>query len=108
VGLAYAGRYNGEDNATVCFIGDGGTSEGDFHEGLNFAAVWNLPVVYIVQNNQWAISIPRSAQTSSRTLAQKALAFDIPCLQVDGNDALAMWVAINEALDHARSARGRP
>ncbi|MBK7190360.1 MAG: pyruvate dehydrogenase (acetyl-transferring) E1 component subunit alpha [bacterium] len=105
-GLAFAGRYNGEDNAAVCFIGDGGTSEGDFHEGLNFAAVWKAPVVYIVQNNQWAISIPRSAQTSSRTLAQKALAFDIPCLQVDGNDALAMWVAINEALDHARSGKG--
>jgi len=105
-GLAYASRYRGEDAVTVAFIGDGGTSEGDFHEGLNFAAVWKAPVVYIVQNNQWAISVPRAAQTSSRTLAQKALGFDIPCLQVDGNDALAVWVAINEALDHARSGKG--
>ncbi len=105
-GLAFASRYQGEDAATVCFIGDGGTSEGDFHEGLNFAAVWKAPMVCIVQNNQWAISIPRSAQTASQTMAQKAIAFGIPCVQVDGNDALAMWVAINEALDHARSGKG--
>ncbi|MBM4129608.1 pyruvate dehydrogenase (acetyl-transferring) E1 component subunit alpha [bacterium] len=105
-GLAFASRYQGEDAVAVAFIGDGGTSEGDFHEGLNFAAVWKAPVVYVVQNNQWAISVPRAAQTSSRTLAQKALGFDIPCLQVDGNDALAVWVAIHEALDHARSGKG--
>lgn len=106
VGLAFAGRYLKEDAVAVCFIGDGGTSEGDFHEGLNFAAVWKAPVVVIVQNNQWAISIPRAAQTASQTMAQKGVAFGIPCLQVDGNDPLAMWVAINEALDHARSGKG--
>lgn len=105
-GLAFASRYRGEDAAAVCFIGDGGTSEGDFHEGLNFAAVWKAPVVTIVQNNQWAISIPRINQTASRTLAQKGLAFDLPCLQVDGNDPLAMWVAITEALEHVRSGKG--
>ncbi len=105
-GLAYASRYKGEDAATVCFIGDGGTSEGDFHEGLNFAAVWKAPVVFIVQNNQWAISIPRDAQTSSQTLAQKGLGYDMPVLQIDGNDPLAMTVAIREALDRARAGEG--
>jgi pyruvate dehydrogenase E1 component alpha subunit len=106
VGLAYASRYKGEDAVTVCFIGDGGTSEGDFHEGLNFASVWNVPAVFIVQNNQWAISIPRSTQTASKTLAQKGIAYDIPCLQVDGNDPLAVTVAIEEALTRARTGGG--
>jgi len=105
-GLAYASRYQGEDAVTVCFIGDGGTSEGDFHEGLNFAAVWKAPVVYVVQNNQWAISIPRDKQTASQTLAQKGLAFDLPVLQVDGNDPLAVTVAMREALDRARAGDG--
>ena len=106
VGLAWASRYKGEDSATVCFIGDGGTSEGDFHEGLNFAAVWKAPVVFIVQNNQWAISIPRESQTSSETIAQKGIAYGIPCLQIDGNDPLAMHVAITEALARARKGEG--
>ncbi len=105
-GIAYAARLQGEDAVAVAFIGDGGTSEGDFHEGLNFAAVWKAPVVYVVQNNQWAISIPRSEQTSSGTLAQKGLAFDLPCVQVDGNDPLAVHVAITEALDRARKGEG--
>jgi len=106
VGLAWASRYKGEDSATVCFIGDGGTSEGDFHEGLNFASVWKVPAVFIVQNNQWAISVPREIQTASQTLAQKGIAYDIPCLQIDGNDPLAMHVAITEALDRARKGGG--
>ena len=105
-GIAYASRYRGEDAATVCFIGDGGTSEGDFHEGLNFAATWKAPVVYVIQNNQWAISVPRDQQTSSQTLAQKGIAFDMPVLQVDGNDPLAVHVAITEALDRARAGEG--
>jgi pyruvate dehydrogenase E1 component alpha subunit len=106
VGLAWASRYKGEDAAAVCFIGDGGTSEGDFHEGLNFASVWKVPAVFIVQNNQWAISIPRKDQTASQTIAQKGIAYDIPCLQVDGNDPLAMHVAITEALGRARKGEG--
>ncbi len=106
VGLAWASRYKGEDSVTVCFIGDGGTSEGDFHEGLNFASVWKVPVVFIVQNNQWAISMPRETQTASQTLAQKGIAYEMPCLQVDGNDPLAMHVAITEALDRARQGEG--
>ena len=106
VGLAWASRYKGEDSATVCFIGDGGTSEGDFHEGLNFASVWKVPVVFIVQNNQWAISVPREIQTASQTIAQKGIAYEMPCLQVDGNDPLAMHVAVTEALDRARKGEG--
>ena len=106
VGLGFASRYKGEDAATVCFIGDGGTSEGDFHEGLNFAAVWKAPVVYICQNNQWAISMPREKQTVSETIAQKGLAAGMPCLQVDGNDPLAVHVAVTEALARARRGEG--
>lgn len=105
-GLGYASKFRGTDEVTVCFIGDGGTSEGDFHEGLNFAATWKAPVVYVVQNNQWAISIPRSQQTNSQTIAQKGLAYDMPSLQVDGNDPLAMHVAMTEALERARNGGG--
>ena len=105
-GLGYASQFQGTDDVTVCFIGDGGTSEGDFHEGLNFAAAWKAPVVYIVQNNQWAISIPRKDQTPSETLAQKGLAYGMPCLQVDGNDPLAVHVAVSEALARARKGEG--
>jgi len=105
-GLAYASRYQGEDSAAVCFIGDGGTSEGDFYEGLNFAAVWKAPVVYVIQNNQWAISVPRERQSASQTLAQKGLGFGIPVLQVDGNDPLAVTVAMREALTRARAGEG--
>lgn len=105
-GLAYAARYKGTDEVVVTFIGDGGTSEGAFHEGLNFAAVWNAPMVTIVQNNQWAISIPRTTQTASETLAQKGIAYGMPVIQVDGNDPLAVWVAVNEAIDRARAGEG--
>jgi pyruvate dehydrogenase E1 component alpha subunit len=105
-GLAFAGRHQGEDSAVVSFIGDGGTSEGDFYEGLNFAAVWKVPVVYIVQNNQWAISVPRRIQTASETIAQKGIAAGMPCLQVDGNDPLAVHVAVSEALERARAGEG--
>jgi len=107
VGIGYAIKYRGEkDTAVITFGGDGSTSQGDFHEALNFAGVWQAPVVFIVQNNQWAISVPRHQQTHSRTLAQKAVAYDIPAMQVDGNDPLAMWVASKEALDRARSGGG--
>jgi pyruvate dehydrogenase E1 component alpha subunit len=105
-GLAYAARYKGTDDVAVAFIGDGGTSEGSFHEGLNFAAVWKAPMVTIVQNNQWAISIPRETQTVSETLAQKGIAYGMPVIQVDGNDPLAVWVAVDEALQRARGGDG--
>lgn len=107
VGLAYAMRLKGEKETVVlCFFGDGATSEGDFHEALNFAACWQVPVVFICQNNQWAISVPRRMQTHSETIAQKAIAYDMPGIQVDGNDPLAMYVAAKEAFDRARSGGG--
>ncbi len=106
-GIAYAMRLRGEpETAVVCFMGDGATSEGDFHEALNFASVWRLPVVFVVQNNQWAISVPREKQTRSRTLAQKAVAYEMPGVQVDGNDALAVYAAVREALDRGRAGEG--
>lgn len=107
VGIGYSMNYKGiKDAAVVTFFGDGATSEGDFHEAMNFAGVWQTPVVFICQNNQWAISMPRHKQTHSKTLAQKAIAYDIPGIQVDGNDPLAMYVASKEALDRARSGGG--
>ncbi len=108
VGLAYAARLRGEkDTAVVTFItGDGGSSQGDFHEALNFAGVWQTGVVFIVQNNQWAISYPREKQTAAETIAQKAIAYGIPGIQVDGNDALAVYKATTEALERAHRGEG--
>ncbi len=107
VGLAYAARYRGEkDTAVVAYVGDGATSQGDFHEALNFAAVWKVPVVFICQNNGWAISMPREAQTQSETIAQKAIAYGVPSMQVDGNDALAMYRVTAQALERARAGGG--
>jgi pyruvate dehydrogenase E1 component alpha subunit len=107
VGIAYAMKYRGEkDSAVVVFFGDGATSQGDVYEAMNFAGVWNAPVVFVSQNNQWAISHPRSKQTKAETLAQKAIAAGIPGIQVDGNDALAMVRATREALDRAHSGGG--
>jgi pyruvate dehydrogenase E1 component alpha subunit len=105
-GIAYAAKYRQNGEAVVYFMGDGATSEGDFHEGLNFASVWKAPIVFVSQNNQWAISVPREKQTASRTIAQKGIAYEMPCIQVDGNDALACYVAIEEALDRARAGEG--
>jgi pyruvate dehydrogenase E1 component alpha subunit len=107
VGLAWGLRYQGEeDTAVLTFVGDGGTSEGDFYEALNFAGVWRAPVVFVIQNNQWAISIPRDKQTLAQTLAQKAVAAGIPGIQVDGNDTLAVYRATQEALERARGGGG--
>jgi len=90
----------------MTFFGDGATSEGDFHEAMNFAAVYQLPVVFVCQNNHWAISIPVHKQTRTPTLAQKALAYGMPGIQVDGNDLLSVYVAAGEAVDRARSGGG--
>jgi pyruvate dehydrogenase E1 component alpha subunit len=90
----------------MAFFGDGATSEGDFHEGLNFAGVFRAPAIFLCQNNHWAISLPRSKQTRSQTLAQKALAYGMPGIQVDGNDILAVYAAAKEAVDRARSGGG--
>jgi pyruvate dehydrogenase E1 component alpha subunit len=106
VGLAMAANIKGEDEVSLAYIGDGGTSEGDFHEALNFAGVFNASTIFVVQNNQYAISVSRNIQTKSKTIAQKAVAYGIPGIQVDGNDILAMYAATKEAVDRARSGGG--
>jgi pyruvate dehydrogenase E1 component alpha subunit len=106
VGLGWSIKYRQTDDVAMTFFGDGATSEGDFHEGLNFAGVFQIPVIFVCQNNQWAISIPRSKQTRSTTLAQKALAYGLPGIQVDGNDILAVYAAAKEAVERARSGGG--
>jgi len=106
VGLAWAAKYRRTDEVVVTFFGDGATSEGDFHEGLNFASVFQVPAVFLCQNNHWAISIPVSKQTRSKTIAQKAVAYAMPGIQVDGNDILAVYVAAREAIERARSGGG--
>lgn len=106
MGLAWAEKLKKTKNVCVAFVGDGGTSEGDFHEAMNFAGVYDLPMVQIVQNNQWAISIPRESQTKSATIAQKAVAYGFDAFQVDGNDILACIVAGREAVEKARKGGG--
>ncbi len=106
VGLAYAAQYRGDDVVVMVYFGDGATSEGDFHEALNFAGVWHVPVVFVCQNNQWAISVPLKKQTHSRTIAQKALAYGLPGIQVDGNDVFAVYAAAREAVERARAGDG--
>lgn len=106
VGLAYAAGYRESDEIAITFFGDGATSEGDFHEALNFASVLKAPVIFLCQNNQWAISMPRGRQSESKTLAQKGLGYAIPSLQVDGNDVLAVYAAVQEAAERARAGEG--
>ncbi len=106
VGIAWAMKYRATDQVAMAFFGDGATSQGDFHEGLNYAGVFELPAVFVCQNNQWAISIPRAKQTRSKTLAQKAHAYGIAGVQVDGNDLLAVYAAAEEAVGRARSGGG--
>jgi pyruvate dehydrogenase E1 component alpha subunit len=106
VGLAYAAQYKDDDAVVMAYFGDGATSEGDFHEAANFAGVWHVPVVFLCQNNQWAISVPLKKQTHSRTIAQKALAYGFAGVQVDGNDLLAVYAATREAVARARAGEG--
>ena len=106
VGIGWAARYRKEDKVVLTFFGDGATSEGDFHEAMNFAAVFQAPVIFLCQNNQWAISLPRQKQTRAKTIAQKAVAYGMPGIQVDGNDILAVYRAVGEAVDRARSGQG--
>ncbi len=106
VGFAHAMRYHGVPDVVLAYVGGGGASSGDFHEGMNMAGVLKAPVVVVVNNNQWAISVPRSKQTASATIAQKAVAYGLPGVQVDGNDVLAMYLATKEAIDRARAGDG--
>lgn len=105
-GIGMANNIKGEKNAVVAYVGDGGTSHGDFHEALNFAAVFKAPVVFVIQNNQYAISVPRKIQTASTNLAQKAIAYGMPGILVDGNDIFAMYSATKEAIERAKRGEG--
>ena len=105
-GAALAFKLRKEARCAVSVIGDGGTSQGDFYEALNLAAVRDLPVVFVVVNNKWAISVPLSLQTASKTLAQKAIAAGMPGIQVDGNDVIAVRQTMEEALERARNGHG--
>jgi pyruvate dehydrogenase E1 component alpha subunit len=105
-GIGHAINYRGGKEVVITYFGDGGTSEGDFSEALNWSAVFKCPVIFFCNNNQWAISVPRTHQTKARTLAQKAIGFEIPGIQVDGNDLLAVYRATKEAADWARSGKG--
>jgi len=106
VGVAYAMKLRKQPRVAVCSVGDGGTSKGDFYEGLNAAGAWQLPVVFVVTNNQWAISVPRKAQSAAQTLAQKGIAAGIESVQVDGNDVIAVHHIMREALAKAHAGRG--
>jgi pyruvate dehydrogenase E1 component alpha subunit/2-oxoisovalerate dehydrogenase E1 component alpha subunit len=106
VGCAMAIRIRGAKGIVLAYMGDGATSEGDFHVAMNFAAVWKVPAVLICQNNGWAISVPVSMQTSSATIAVKARAYGMPGLRVDGNDLLAVVAATREAAERARGGGG--
>jgi pyruvate dehydrogenase E1 component alpha subunit len=105
-GVGYAFRYRKQPRVAVCIFGDGATSKGDVWEALNFAGVWKLPVVFIANNNQWAISVPLKLQTASQTLAQKAIAAGFAGEQVDGNDIIAVRAAAEEAIAAARAGGG--
>lgn len=106
VGCALTDRLNGRPQISLSFVGEGTTSEGDFHDGLNFAGILNAPCVIIVQNNQWSISVPAARQTAARTFAQKAVAYGLPSARVDGNDVFAVYDAVNTAVERARAGGG--
>ena len=102
-GLAWSHKYRGEDSLACTFFGDGATSEGDFHEAMNFAANLDLPVIFFCQNNSWAISVPTKIQCSAPTLAQRGLAYGMDCIQIDGNDIFAVVKAVRDAAERART-----
>ncbi len=106
VGVAMAAKIKRQSHAVLCTFGDGATSQGDFHEALNFAGVYKTANVFVCYNNQYAISLPRKKQTASHTLAQKAEAYGFPGILVDGNDVLAMYTQVDQALKRARNGDG--
>jgi pyruvate dehydrogenase E1 component alpha subunit len=106
MGIAWAFKLRKEPRIALCFLGDGATSTGDFHEAMNFASVLRVPLIFSCINNGWAISLPSSGQTGSPTLAQKALAYGMPTVQVDGNDIFAVYKAHHEAAERARAGEG--
>lgn len=106
VGVAAALKYKQESRVVVTVIGDGGTSRGDFYEAMNLAGVWQLPIVFVINNNQWAISVRREEQTAAKTLADKGVAAGIKNRQIDGNDVVAVYNAVNIAITAARTGGG--
>jgi 2-oxoisovalerate dehydrogenase E1 component subunit alpha len=106
VGLAHGARLRGQDVVALALLGDGATSEGDTHEALNFAGVWQAPAVFLVQNNGYAISVPLSKQTAAPTLAAKGIGYGIPSLLIDGNDAAAVYAAVRAAVERAAAGGG--
>jgi pyruvate dehydrogenase E1 component alpha subunit len=106
VGLAYAAKLKHQDQVALALLGDGATSEGDTHEALNFSAVWKAPVVFLVQNNGYAISVPLAKQTAAPTLAAKGIGYGIPSLLIDGNDAAAVYSAVRTAVGRAAGGHG--
>lgn len=106
VGAALALKLRKQPHAVVVTIGDGGTSRGDFYEAINAAGVWKLPLVFVINNNQWAISVPREKQSGAKTLAQKGLAGGLFCEQVDGNDIIAVQYCVEKALERACLLQG--
>jgi pyruvate dehydrogenase E1 component subunit alpha len=105
-GIAWAFKMRKEPRVAITFFGDGATSEGDFHEAMNFASTFQVPCVFFCQNNQWAISVPRETQTASETIAQKAIAYGMPTIQIDGNDLFAVFKASRDAIERARGGGG--
>jgi pyruvate dehydrogenase E1 component alpha subunit len=106
VGVAWAAKIRGDKIVTISYFGDGATSKGDFHEAMNLAGVFKTPSIFFCQNNQFAISVPRKIQTASETIAQKAIAYGVDGIQVDGNDLFAVSTATKEAIGKARSGGG--
>ncbi len=106
MGIAWGMKLKKKKTISLCFFGDGATSEGDFHEALNFANVFKVPAVFICQNNQYAISVPVSKQTAAKTLAQKAIDAGMEGIQVDGNDVFAVYSATQHAVQKARAGKG--
>ena len=106
VGAAWAAKLKKENICTIVYFGDGATSEGDFHEAMNFAGVFQVPAIFFCQNNQYAISVPRKKQTASKTIAQKAIAYGFDGIQVDGNDLLAAYAVTREAREKALAGGG--
>ncbi|MEU8221486.1 thiamine pyrophosphate-dependent dehydrogenase E1 component subunit alpha [Kribbella sp. NPDC048915] len=106
VGVAHAARLKGADTVVMALVGDGGTSEGDFHEALNFAAVFQAPVVFFIQNNEYAISVPLARQTAAPSLAHKGIGYGIPGERADGNDLAGLIALLGQAVEKARSGAG--
>ncbi|MGW6201726.1 thiamine pyrophosphate-dependent dehydrogenase E1 component subunit alpha [Kribbella sp. NPDC055110] len=106
VGVAHAARLKGEDTVVMALVGDGGTSEGDFHEALNFAAVFQAPVVFFIQNNEYAISVPLARQSAAPSLAHKGIGYGVPGERADGNDLAGLLAVLGQAVEKARAGEG--